>query len=403
MWLIRATVLADRVGTPRPPASLAAYRAAMDIGMITGPLILGGLASLAGDRLAGAGFVLVAARSASGGGDMILDVAMSRIRARVGLGLVVVAFVVGGLVRSVAAQGDPVFTPAEAQAYKTWYDANQAADLGKALPLAADYLRTYPSGRYAEYLRSWLPQTRRQLFGAAVQAKDADAMLRLGREGLADAPEDPFYVYWLAVGLRTAELQGTAPRATHEAEMVEQTRHAIALVEAGKVPAGVDPTRFSAKATLGYLYETLSLVEEGHERWEGAAEFSEKAAAVDPGSPQHVLDCGRFHQQSYLQAVRQLQGVPDADRLATPLKPDVQAVLDRVNREADAVVDCWSRFMALTTSDNPFGDARANVEKALVELYRYRHPDDPGGLQRLIEARRSALPPASSAPAASSP
>lgn len=61
MWLIRATVLADRVGTPRPPASLAAYRAAMDIGMITGPLILGGLASLAGDPLAvaGAGFVLV--------------------------------------------------------------------------------------------------------------------------------------------------------------------------------------------------------------------------------------------------------------------------------------------------------------------------------------------------------
>src|SRR5204862_459980 len=54
--------LADRVGAPLSPAHLATYRMAMDMGMIAGPLVLGGLASLAGDRLAvgAAGFVLLA-------------------------------------------------------------------------------------------------------------------------------------------------------------------------------------------------------------------------------------------------------------------------------------------------------------------------------------------------------
>ncbi len=61
VWMIPATVLADRAGTPLPPGHLAAYRIVMDTGMILGPLLLGGLAELAGDRVAVgvAGFVVV--------------------------------------------------------------------------------------------------------------------------------------------------------------------------------------------------------------------------------------------------------------------------------------------------------------------------------------------------------
>ena len=62
VWMIPATVLADRAGTPLPPAHLAAYRISLDAGMILGPVVLGGLAQLAGDRLAvgGTGLILVA-------------------------------------------------------------------------------------------------------------------------------------------------------------------------------------------------------------------------------------------------------------------------------------------------------------------------------------------------------
>jgi MFS family permease len=62
VWMIPATVLADRVGPAIPPGHLAAFRVAMDTGMILGPVVLGGLAWLAGERWAAgvAGLLLVA-------------------------------------------------------------------------------------------------------------------------------------------------------------------------------------------------------------------------------------------------------------------------------------------------------------------------------------------------------
>jgi MFS family permease len=62
VWMVPALVLADRVGTPMPPGYFAVYRIAMDAGMIAGPLAVGAVADLLGDRIAisGAGLVLVA-------------------------------------------------------------------------------------------------------------------------------------------------------------------------------------------------------------------------------------------------------------------------------------------------------------------------------------------------------
>ena len=62
VWMVPAIVLTDRVGTPIPPPYFAVYRIAMDAGMIVGPLALGAVADLAGERAAvgSAGLALVA-------------------------------------------------------------------------------------------------------------------------------------------------------------------------------------------------------------------------------------------------------------------------------------------------------------------------------------------------------
>jgi MFS family permease len=52
VWMVPATVLTARVGTPLPAAPLAILRVAMDLGMILGPLASGALVELAGDRTA---------------------------------------------------------------------------------------------------------------------------------------------------------------------------------------------------------------------------------------------------------------------------------------------------------------------------------------------------------------
>jgi DHA1 family multidrug resistance protein-like MFS transporter len=66
VWMIPATVLADRIGTPLPPGHLAVFRTAMDAGMILGPLVLGAVATLFGARVAAgaAGLVLLVGAAA---------------------------------------------------------------------------------------------------------------------------------------------------------------------------------------------------------------------------------------------------------------------------------------------------------------------------------------------------
>lgn len=68
IWMIPATVLADRTGTPIPPGHLAVFRITMDAGMILGPLLLGGFAELAGERVAvgAAGLALIGGALALG-------------------------------------------------------------------------------------------------------------------------------------------------------------------------------------------------------------------------------------------------------------------------------------------------------------------------------------------------
>ena len=55
-------------------------------------------------------------------------------------------------------------------------------------------------------------RTPRRLKALAAAVLSVAVIQRLGREGLAESPDDVFYVYWLAVGLRSAELGGSPPR-----------------------------------------------------------------------------------------------------------------------------------------------------------------------------------------------
>jgi hypothetical protein len=46
--------------------------------------------------------------------------------------------------------------------------------------------------------------------------------------------------------------------------------------------------------------------------------------------------------------------------------------------------------MALTAANNQFGPTRGQVGQALDALYKFRHPDSPDGLQKLIDQYKGA-------------
>lgn len=292
----------------------------------------------------------------------------------------------GAWVRSALAQ-EAQANPkqAEADAYKAWYQANAANDLAKGLTLAKEYLAKFPQGQYTAYLKGWIAQTRGILFSRAMQEKNSAEMIRIGGEALTENPEELDYLYLLAVQLRENEWFSSPPNYTHQAELLDYTQRAIKLVEAGKAPSIVPKDKWNQHVALGYLYQTLAAVAEKENQTDQALEYYKKAAALDPTVAAYYLQWGVLLQKKYQEAAAKYSSFPDEDKVHPEAKPEVKAALDAANGLADALIDVWAHFVGLTAKNNPFGETRGQIEAALTALYKYRHPDAPEGLQKLIE------------------
>ena len=288
----------------------------------------------------------------------------------------------------------------EAAAYKAWYDANQAKDYPKALQLAKAYLEKFPNGneKNVAFLKKWVPQVLGMMYAEAAKAKNINEVIRIGKEVLASDPENLDYLLALVVQIRTNELSANPPVFTHAADASDFTERALRLLEGGKTPTGADPKVFNTKVTQAYLHNTLAVIYDHDKSADKTLAEYEKAAQLDPTNATYYFHCGRIHNDKYAAAAQKYQAIPEADRDAAEPKPEVKAALDEVNKQADAVITCWARFLGLTADKKEFSaETRSRIEKALTDLYKYRHPEaTPDSIQKLIDQNKSTTPPVSS-------
>jgi len=297
------------------------------------------------------------------------------------------AFATAALAQDAAKQKE------EADAYKAWYDANGAKDFPKAYDLAKTYLEKFASGQYAEYLKKWVVQTRGYLFGVARQAKNINDEIRLGEEALAVNADDLDYLYLLAVDIRTAELFAATPNYSHEAKGVDYTQRSIRLIESGKVPNVVDKQKWNQNQTLAYLYQTLAVLEQKNKNNEKALELYKKCASLDPTAPNYFFQVGSLHYEKYSVAVKKFEALPAEKKQQPENDPEAKSALDDLNNQADAVIEAWARFVALTKNNQGAAQTRDQIEKAATELYKFRHPDSPTGFQDLVNKYATGAPP----------
>lgn len=272
----------------------------------------------------------------------------------------------------------------EAAAYKSWYETNKADDLPKAFDLAKAYLKSFPNGKYAEYLKTkWLPNALGRMFNNAVTAKDSDAMIRLGNEILAGEPENLNYLYLLVHNLNINELNARPANHAHANDAADYAKRAIKLIEAGKQPA--DSPQWNQNQALSYLYQVLGTIEEHNKNLEAALANYIKSGTLDSTNSYSFFSSGRLHEQNYLKAADAYRAIPEADRNAATPSPQVTAALKAAHDAADATIDHWIKFLKLTATNNPYGDARDEVVKAVADLYKYRHPDSPEAYLQMIK------------------
>jgi tetratricopeptide (TPR) repeat protein len=273
----------------------------------------------------------------------------------------------------------------EVTAYTAFHAAQTAGDTAKATELARAYLKQFPKGQYAEALTKWLGGARWGRFNESIKKKDMAGMVAIGKEALAEDPGDVNYLYWMAVNLRTNELLGgTAANADAAAEF---SRKAIERIEGGAVPVGVDAAKWNKDANLAMLHQNLALVAARQDKPDEALQHYEKSSSLAPKdiaiNARNTLGCGTIHKSKYDDAVAKYQALPEASRTSDPPAADATAAIDLANKEADAAIECWARFLAVTAA-NP-SETRNKVEQALAALYQYRHPDQPQGYQALVD------------------
>ena len=297
-----------------------------------------------------------------------------------------------------AAQDAAAKEKEEGEAYKAFFDANQARDIPKAVGFAKAYLEKFPDGKYAGYLKGWV---RPHLFNEALTGKKTDEMIRIGKEVLAAEPENLDYLYLMAVTIRTNELSASPLNYSHAAEAADFSQRAIRLIEAGKVPSVVPKDNWKQGPILAMLYQTTGLVEVKNKNTDKALDLYKKAATLDPANPSYFLGIGSIYQEKYAAAATKYQAFPQPDREAAEPKAEVKAALDEANTNADMVIENWARFMALTAGSDPWKPTRDQVNGALKTIYDYRHPNDADGLQKLIDKFKSNGAPAGGGAAAS--
>lgn len=289
----------------------------------------------------------------------------------------------------------------EAAAYKAWYEANAAKDIPKAMDLAKAYLDKYPNGQYAAYLKKWYSDKKTialaKALNEAATAKNLPEVARIGKELTTSDPDNLDFAFFLAGQMRALDTNYQ-----YASDGVQYTNTSIRLIEAGKTPtAAPGVPAFDKNKTLGYLNGSLAYYDEHNKDTDKALAHYDQAAMLDPMGAGYFFNCGRLHQVRYAAAAAEYQKIPEADRTAADPKPEVKAALDKVNQEADAVINCWARFMGLPKNDYS-AEVKQKVMAALTDLYKYRN-NSIDGLSKLIEDNKNSPTPVKMTPPVEKP
>ncbi len=293
----------------------------------------------------------------------------------------------------------------EAAVYKEWFDANAVKDYPKALGFANEYLEKYPAGNYAAYLKKWKVQVRAFSFNKARETKNIAEELRLGKEALAENAEDLDYLYLLTIDMRANEMEASPANYSHATEVADFSQRAIKLIEAGKPSNVFKPD--AAKAVTAYLYQTAAMVEGKNGNQDKAIELYKKSSSVDPANgilnAQNYLALGVIYQMKYGAAAKKFEALPKEKKEADPPDAEAKAALDDVNAQADQVIENWARFLALEDSKK-YGVTRDNVDKAFIDLWKFRHDDKIDGKDEFIKKfKPTAVPATAPSPTAVKP
>ena len=161
--------------------------------------------------------------------------------------------------------------------------------------------------------------------------------------------------------------------------------HAIELIEAKKIPAGMDDTTWKYyESILPVLYQSIGVLDiiKG-DRGEAKVRFT-RATQLAPNDAFNYLMLVDIIDTEYQELAKRYQTMPSS-KAKNDEYPKVLAALDNV-------IDLMARVIALSEGDARLAGARQQAMKDMESYYKYRHNNSTEGMQQLIDKYKVAKP-----------
>jgi tetratricopeptide (TPR) repeat protein len=201
-----------------------------------------------------------------------------------------------------------------------------------------------------------------------------DDAFALAKEILAKYPDDLYVLVRMTqAGTEEARKRSRA----HTDVSLQYGLKAIALIESGKKPAGIDDQSWlDHQSNLGQLYQQTAILYLAADNTQEAKARLTKAALLSPQDPNNFALLGRMINADYLSQTKDYEAMPDGQAKQDALKK-LEAVLD-------SMIEAYARAAALATGRPEYQILLQQVIPDLTIYYKYRHNQSTKGLQELI-------------------
>lgn len=293
--------------------------------------------------------------------------------------------------------------------YSLSFIATTEKDPAKALELGSKFISAYPTADAAtlDAVKKRMTAVRFAAFQEAVKANRIADALKYSND--AQAAGETLYEYYYAsqlAGFALTDLNTNTTKSQYIAQAPGWADRAIAYLDAGKVPEGVDKAKWDAdkQNTLNKLY-----LLKGYSAFLTAAN---KAQAATPADVQTAIDlltkATTYNDKDFFtylllgQANNALYVLQNQkySTFTDQASPDAQAALANVNAAADAVLKADVKMIQIATTDPKLSaDAKvqalvAQTQKTVSDLWAYRYPAAPEGWKEAVKTGVVPPPPA---------
>jgi tetratricopeptide (TPR) repeat protein len=221
------------------------------------------------------------------------------------------------------------------------------------------------------------------LIDGYLEAKRFDEAFAAGAEFLKSNPDSLLVLVKLL-------MLGTDQAKQRNGKFIEPSlqygAHAIQLIEAKKIPPGMDDATWKFFETnLPRMYQSMGVLNlvKG-DRVEARTRLT-KAAELAPKDPFNYLLLLDVVDSEYQEAAKRYQNMPSG-KTKNEEYPKVMALLDNV-------IDILARVIALSEGNAQLEQARQQSIHDLESYYKYRHSNSTEGMQQLVDKYKLSAKP----------